>query len=101
MQLTVIFGVGAESMISLWLNTINYKLDWDNPAQVVKSSSNTLLTMLCSFVMNIILGIPIVISIIINLTNPILVCLVAAILFVCATLVLFKNGLKRYNQIEV
>lgn len=101
MQMTVIFGVGAESMISLWLNTINYKLDWDNPAQVVKSSSNTLLTMLCSFVMNIILGIPIGISIIINLTNPILVCLVAAILFVCATLVLFKNGLKRYGQIEV
>ena len=101
MQLSVLFAISAHSMLGLWINTVNYKFDWDNPAQIVKSGANTLLAMLTSFAMDIILGIVIAISFMIGLFNPILVCLTTMLLVLIAYFILFKNGLKRYNNIEI
>lgn len=99
--LTLLFANFAYSFIGTWINLINYKLDWDNPAQVVKSGANTLIGMLSSFLMDIILGIPLVISFIIGLYTPILVCIGAILLAVGAYFILFTNGIKRYNAIEI
>ncbi len=101
MQLSVLFAISAHSMLGLWINTVNYKFDWDNPAQIVKSGANTLLAMLTSFAIDILLGIAAFISFMIGLFNPVLVCVATMLLVVIAYFVLFKNGLKRYNNIEV
>lgn len=99
--LTLLFANFAYSFTGTWINLINYKLDWDNPAQVVKSGANTLIGMLSSFLMDIILTIPLVISFIIGLYTPILMCICAILLAIAAYFILFTNGIKRYNNIEI
>ncbi len=91
----------AFSSISLWINILNHKFDWNNPAEVVKSSSGTLICMLVDFLLEIVLIVPtIAIGIIFsNVSLPIL--FMAIVVCAISLVILFTNGVKKYECISV
>lgn len=96
-----LIGVSAMAALALWINTCKYRLDWVNPVQAVKQGTETLLSMLLSYLLDAILIVPTVIASIFGIYGPIITLVCAIILAVCTFSILFKNGKKRYEAIEV
>ena len=87
--------------LALWINTCKYRLDWVNPVQAVKQGTETLLSMLLSYLLDAILIVPTVVVSILGFYGPIVTLVCAAIVAAITFTVLFKNGKKRYEAIEV
>ena len=96
-----LIGVSAMAALALWINTCKYRLDWINPVQAVKQGTETLLSMLLSYLLDAILIVPTVVVSILGFYGPIVTLACAAIVAAITFTVLFKNGKKRYEAIEV
>ena len=91
-------SVGA---FGLWINTCKYRLDWVNPVQAVKQGTETLLSMLLSFLFDAILIVP-TIAFGGIFFHPLFITTVLAILIAVFNFsILFMNGKKRYERIEI
>ncbi len=91
-------SIGA---FGLWINTCKYRFDWTNPVQAVKQGTETLFSMLLSFVFDIVLIVP---TIMFGgfFFHPLFVTLIMAILIAILNFsLLFINGKKRFEAIEI
>ena len=94
-------GVSAMAALALWVNTCKYRLDWVNPVQAVKQGTETLLSMLLSYLLDAILIVPTVVASIFGIYGPIITLICALLVAACTFAIVFKNGKKRYDAIEV
>ena len=89
------------SVEGLWTNTIAPKFNWDNEVQVIKQGT-ALISMLVSIGITIIIYVP---SVVLSLFVPQLAILFVTIFGIIATiifsLILFTNGKKRYESLDI
>ena len=99
--LVPLVAVAAMSALSLWINTHKYRLDWVNPTQL-KQGTETLISMLLSYLLDILLIAPsIILTIVFGIYGP-AIALIIVVVEACITFaILFTNGKKRYDSIEI
>ena len=93
--------VSVFATISLWINTIRYKLNWNNASEAVKSSSSVLFAMLIDFVLQILLVVPAIIFYILQIDARIIIIVVSIIEFVFCNWLLFTHGVRKFEKIVV